>query len=146
MIFCPRTIMCFFHQLCEDIRLQRAFGVRCPFLLRRLNSPYVGRFLIDKVREIEWDDHAIGRLVLPSGYKETILSLARSQYRSIQDSSQMIQGKGTDEIACLTRLTNSYFRSWPYYATHWRTGDRKVIHCRVRCAIISYSQVSVSVD
>ncbi|KAF2656396.1 P-loop containing nucleoside triphosphate hydrolase protein [Lophiostoma macrostomum CBS 122681] len=60
------------------------------------------RFSVDQVQEISWDNRAFDSLVLPSGYKNLILSFTKNQNAAEDLLDDAIEGKGKGIVMLLT--------------------------------------------
>lgn len=60
-----------------------------------------GEFEVDNVSEIVWNDKAFPNLMLPSGYKDLILSFVEGQASNKNTFDDIIEGKGLGLILLL---------------------------------------------
>jgi SpoVK/Ycf46/Vps4 family AAA+-type ATPase len=59
-------------------------------------------FFVDFVKEIQWNDNAFGKLVLPSDTKDLLMSFVESQVENKNSFDDVIQGKGKGIIMLLS--------------------------------------------
>lgn len=75
----------------------------CPFVRGfSLRDKRWAIFHVDNVKDIEWDDTAVENMVLPDGYKELIVSVAKGHADSHNIDSSLFKGKGQGAVILLT--------------------------------------------
>lgn len=60
-----------------------------------------GEFAVDNIKEIVWNDRAFPSLMLPSGYKDLILSFVEGQASNKNNFDDIVEGKGLGLIMLL---------------------------------------------